>query len=189
MISKVAATNNCRARSRAAFLFQTFLPQAFEGLSKAARTPRECPRPFKSAFAFYLWSVLLTSTKFLTPFFHLNKCSDFRQNLLFDNSPLQLLQSFSNTTSVPLVIEWFFTSVSIAIETRYQNMPIMAVWRKQWGRHILGGNKHNNDLHLVRLISSDGSKRTFRRQISRSLQDAIHLSPLAELEQYLMVPS
>ena len=54
-----------------------------------------------------------------------------------DNSPLQLLQSFAITTSVPLVIEWFFTSVSIAIETRCQNMPIMAVWRKQWRRHII----------------------------------------------------
>ena len=54
-----------------------------------------------------------------------------------DNSPLQLLQSFVITTSVPLVIEWFFTSVSIAIETRYQNMPIMAVWRKQWRRHVI----------------------------------------------------
>ena len=54
-----------------------------------------------------------------------------------DNSPLQLLQSFAITTSVPLVIEWFFTSVSIAIETRYQNMPIMAVWRKQWRRHVV----------------------------------------------------
>ena len=43
------------------------------------------------------------------------------------NSPLQLLQSFAITTSVPLVIEWFFTSMSIAIETRYQNMPIMAI--------------------------------------------------------------
>ena len=54
-----------------------------------------------------------------------------------DNSPLQLLQSFASTTSVPLAIEWFFTSVSIAIETRYQNMPVMAVWRKRWRRHIL----------------------------------------------------
>ena len=54
-----------------------------------------------------------------------------------DNSPLQLLQSFAITTSVPLVIERFFTSVSIAIKTRYQNMPIMAVWRKQWRRHII----------------------------------------------------
>ena len=54
-----------------------------------------------------------------------------------DNSPLELLQSFAITTSVPLVIEWFFTSVSIAIETRYQNMPVMAVWRKQWRRHII----------------------------------------------------
>ena len=54
-----------------------------------------------------------------------------------DNSPLQLLQSFAIATSVPLAIEWFFTSVSIAIETRYQNLPIIAVWRKTWKRHIL----------------------------------------------------
>lgn len=54
-----------------------------------------------------------------------------------DNSPLQLLQSFAITTSVPLAIEWFFTSLSIMIETRYQNMPIIAVWRKAWKRHIL----------------------------------------------------
>ncbi|KAL9951691.1 hypothetical protein ACROYT_G044412 [Oculina patagonica] len=54
-----------------------------------------------------------------------------------DNSPLQLLQSFATTTSVPLAIEWFFTSVSIAIETRFQNMPIIAVWRKTWKWHLL----------------------------------------------------
>lgn len=54
-----------------------------------------------------------------------------------NKSPFQLLQSFAITTSVPLAIEWFFTSVSIAIETRYQNMPVMAVWRKRWRRHIL----------------------------------------------------
>ena len=54
-----------------------------------------------------------------------------------DNSPIQLLQSFTLHSSVPLIAEWFFTSVSIAIETRYQNMPVMAVWRKRWRRHIL----------------------------------------------------
>ena len=52
------------------------------------------------------------------------------------NSPVELLQSFAITTSVPLAIEWLFTSVSIAIETRYQNMPLMAVWRKRWRRYI-----------------------------------------------------
>lgn len=54
-----------------------------------------------------------------------------------DDPPLQLLQSFAISTSVPLAIEWFFTSLSITIETRYQNMPIMAVWQKAWKRHIL----------------------------------------------------
>ena len=49
-----------------------------------------------------------------------------------NNSLLKLLQSFAITTSVPLAIEWFFTSVSLAIETHYQNMPVMAVWRRRW---------------------------------------------------------
>ena len=56
---------------------------------------------------------------------------------LEDDSLLSLLQSFVIRTSVPLVIEWFFTSVSLAIETRYQNMAVMAVWQRQWKRHIL----------------------------------------------------
>ena len=54
----------------------------------------------------------------------------------YDSSPLQLLQSFAITTSVPLGIEWFFTSVSIAIETRYKNLPLVAVWRERWKRHL-----------------------------------------------------
>ena len=56
---------------------------------------------------------------------------------LQNNSLLKLLQSFAIHTLVQLVIEWFFTSVSIAIETRYQNMAVMAVWRRRWKRHIL----------------------------------------------------
>ena len=50
---------------------------------------------------------------------------------------LSLLKEFAITTAIPLVIEWFFTSASLAIETRYQNIPVMAVWRKRWKRHIL----------------------------------------------------
>jgi len=56
---------------------------------------------------------------------------------LQNDSLLNLLQSFAFCTSVQLVIEWFFTSVSLAIETRYQNMAVMAVWRRQWKRHVL----------------------------------------------------
>ena len=48
-----------------------------------------------------------------------------------------LFKSFAIQTSILLVIEWFFTSVSLAIETHYQNMAVMAVWRKRWKRHIL----------------------------------------------------
>ncbi|XP_078347201.1 uncharacterized protein LOC144632424 [Oculina patagonica] len=56
---------------------------------------------------------------------------------LQNDSLLKLLQSFAIHTLVQLVIEWFFTSVSLAIETRYQNMAVMAVWRRRWQRHIL----------------------------------------------------
>ncbi|KAL9956470.1 hypothetical protein ACROYT_G037949 [Oculina patagonica] len=56
---------------------------------------------------------------------------------LQNDSLLKVLQSFVIHTSVQLVIEWFFTSVSLAIETRYQNMAVMAVWRRQWKRHML----------------------------------------------------
>ena len=56
---------------------------------------------------------------------------------LENDSFWNLLQSFAITTSIQLVIECFFTSVSLAIETRYQNMAVMAVWRRRWKRHIL----------------------------------------------------
>ena len=56
---------------------------------------------------------------------------------LQDSSLLGLLRLFAKYTSVQLVIEWFFTSVSLAMETRYQNLAVMAVWRKRWKRHFL----------------------------------------------------
>ena len=55
---------------------------------------------------------------------------------LKNNTIIKLLESFLITTSVQLVIECFFTSVSLAIETRYQNMAVMAVWLKRWKKHI-----------------------------------------------------
>ena len=48
-----------------------------------------------------------------------------------------LFQSFAIHTAVSLAIEWVFNSVSLAIETRYQNVAVMAVWRRRWRRHIL----------------------------------------------------
>ena len=51
--------------------------------------------------------------------------------------PLHVFVEFALRTSIALVIEWFFSSVSLAIVTRYQNMAAMAVWRKTWKRHIL----------------------------------------------------
>ncbi|XP_074609697.1 uncharacterized protein LOC141863896 [Acropora palmata] len=51
--------------------------------------------------------------------------------------PLHLFVEFALRTSIALVIEWFFSCVSLTIVTRYQNMAAMAVWRKRWKRHIL----------------------------------------------------
>ena len=61
----------------------------------------------------------------------------YRFIYLKDDSLFELLQSFAIATSVQLVIEWFFTSVSLAIETRYQNIAVMAVWQRRWKRHVL----------------------------------------------------
>ena len=61
----------------------------------------------------------------------------YRHFYIRDNSALQLLQSFARTTLVALTIEWFFASLSLAIETRYQNLPVMAVWRRRWKKHIV----------------------------------------------------
>ena len=85
-----------------------------------------------------------------------------------DNFLLQLLQSFAITTSVPLVIECFFTSVSIAIETRYQNMPIMAVWRKQWRRHIMVAVVN---MVIISVWSSYGLLTTVQERFKDKFQD------------------
>ena len=60
------------------------------------------------------------------------------QFIYLQNTSLSnLLQKFFIHTSVPLVIEWFFAGVSLAIETRLQNIAVMAVWRKRWKRHFV----------------------------------------------------
>ncbi|KAL9956404.1 hypothetical protein ACROYT_G037878 [Oculina patagonica] len=81
-----------------------------------------------------IMSMLFESTAIVcvNGFMYLYKFIYMRESSLFP-----LLQSFAITTSVQLVIEWFFTSVSLAIETHYQNMAVMAVWRRRWKRHIL----------------------------------------------------
>ena len=62
----------------------------------------------------------------------------FYQFIYLQNiSLLTLLQEFATYTSVPLAIECFFTDVSLAIETRFQNIAVMAVWHKRWKSHIL----------------------------------------------------
>ena len=61
----------------------------------------------------------------------------FKLIYLRNSSWVELLHSFAITTSVPLFIEWFFTGVSLAIETHCQNMPVIAIWRRRWKRHLL----------------------------------------------------
>lgn len=50
---------------------------------------------------------------------------------------LKMLHPFVVNTATALIIEWFFVSVSLAIETHSQNMAVMAVWRRRWKRHFL----------------------------------------------------
>jgi len=67
-----------------------------------------------------------------------NSFSYLYQFIYLQNSSfINLLQLLAMHTSVQLVIEWFFTSLSLAIEIRYQNMAVMAVWRRRRKRHIL----------------------------------------------------
>ena len=61
----------------------------------------------------------------------------YKFNFLQNTSLLEVLETFALTTCLQLVIEWFFTSVSLAIETHYQNMAVMAVWQRRWKRHTL----------------------------------------------------
>lgn len=92
------------------------------------------PRRERLAADIVIMSILYESSGIISVngFLHL-----YRYFYSSDNTALQLLQSFALTTSVALAIEWFFTSLSLAIETRYQNMPVMAVWRRRWKKHIV----------------------------------------------------
>lgn len=56
---------------------------------------------------------------------------------LQNQSLIKLLETFAIYSSVQLLIEWFFTALSLAIQTRYQNMAVMAVWKRRWKRHVL----------------------------------------------------
>lgn len=91
------------------------------------------PRRERLAADIAIMSMLFESSAIISVngFLHL-----YRYFYASDDSAIQLLQSFAITTSIPLAIEWFFSSMSLAIETRYQNMPVMAVWRRRWKKHI-----------------------------------------------------
>ncbi|XP_068726236.1 uncharacterized protein [Montipora capricornis] len=92
------------------------------------------PRTERITADIAIMSMLYESTAIVSinGFFHLYQFI-YMKNL----SHWAVFQSFTEMTAVPLVIEWLFTSLSLAIETRYQNLAVMAVWRKDWRRHIL----------------------------------------------------
>ena len=92
------------------------------------------PRTERITADIAIMSMLYESTAIVSinGFFHLYQFL-FVKNISF----WLLMVSFTKLTAVPLVIEWLFTSMSLAIETRYQNLAVMAVWRKNWKRHIL----------------------------------------------------
>ena len=92
------------------------------------------PRTERITADIAIMSMLYESTAIVSinGFFHLYQFI-YMKNISF----WLLLVSFTKLTAVPLLIEWLFTSLSLAIETRFQNLAVMAVWRKDWKRHIL----------------------------------------------------
>ena len=104
---------------------------------KRASTPwgsYRTPRTERITADIAIMSMLYESSAIVSinGFFHLYQLI-YMKNISF----WSLMISFTKFTAVPLVIEWLFTSMSLAIETRYQNLAVMGVWRKDWRRHFL----------------------------------------------------
>ena len=92
------------------------------------------PRTERITADIAIMSMLYESTAIVSinGFFHLYQFI-YMKNI----SHWAVLLSFNKLTAVPLVIEWLFTTMSLAIERRFQNLAVMAIWRKDWRRHIL----------------------------------------------------
>ena len=92
------------------------------------------PRTERITADIAIMSMLYESTAIVSVsgFFHLYQFI-YVKNISF----WAVLESFSKSTAILLAIEWIFTSLSLAIETRYQNLALMAVWSRHWRRHIL----------------------------------------------------
>ena len=92
------------------------------------------PRTERITADIAIMSMLYESTAIVSinGFFHLYQFI-YMKNI----SHWAVLLSFTKLTAVPLAIEWLFASMSLAIETRYQNLAVISVWRKNWRRHIL----------------------------------------------------
>ena len=92
------------------------------------------PRTERMTADIAIMSMLYESTAIVSVngFFHL-----YQFIYVKDISLLAVLGSFSESTVILLAIEWIFTSLSLAIEVRYQIMAVVAVWSKHWRRHTM----------------------------------------------------
>ena len=98
----------------------------------------------------------------------------YRYFFTSDNSPFELLKSFAVTTSVPLAIEWFFTSVSIAIEDPISEYPSNSCVAKKMEEAYSGGDcKCRGDHPLGDQRSVDSCTGTFCQQNQRVLPSTI----------------
>ena len=92
------------------------------------------PRTQRITVDIAIMSMLCESTAIVSVngFFHLYQFM-YRKNIFH----CAVLLSVTKFTGVPSVFEWLFTSMCLAIETRYQNLAVMSVWRKDWRRRIV----------------------------------------------------
>ena len=90
------------------------------------------PRTERITADIAIMSMLYESTAIVSVngFFHLYQLI-YVKNISF----WVVLGSFSKLTAILLVIEWIFTSLSLAIEARYQNLAVMAIWSRHWREH------------------------------------------------------
>ena len=56
-------------------------------------------------------------------------------SVIYLDKPMQI--SIVYVTAAQVGIEWVFTSISLAIETHFQNIPVLRVWRKRKWQHLV----------------------------------------------------
>ena len=110
-------------------------------------------------FCYQPWKrTLAPRGSFRTPHRERLKAGNAIMSMMFESTAIILCWRLVIIYSIDLLIKWLlfkldnvfchldlsstgdwvvFQSVYLAIETRYQNIPVMAVWRRQWKRHVL----------------------------------------------------